>query len=83
MWAKLDSAIKLHVTLKFFLYKLLTFSTAALILLSKYFFKDARPTDLAAILAEGLYTDTVINVVTNAGIFRYSQFSTEYGKIFK
>ena len=83
MWAKLDSAIKLHVTLKFFLYKLLIFSTAALILLRKYLFKDARHTDLGANLAEGLYTETVINVVPNAGIFRYSQFSTEYGKIFK
>ena len=26
--------------------------------------------------------DTVINVVPNADIFRYSQFSTEYGRMF-
>ena len=27
--------------------------------------------------------DTVINVVPNAAIFRYSQFNTEYGRMFK
>ena len=26
--------------------------------------------------------DTAINVVPNADIFRYSQFSTEYGRMF-
>ena len=29
-----------------------------------------------------LNMDTVINVVPNSDIFRYSQFSTEYGRMF-
>ena len=29
-----------------------------------------------------IFKDTVINVVPNADIFRYSQFSTDYGRTF-
>ena len=35
-----------------------------------------------AFLREILIMDKVINVVPNADIFRYSQFSTEYGRMF-